>query len=322
MRLTVWSVLSLAGFIIPLWTSAASFDCRKAVSVSEMLICNDAELSRLDEQLNAVYLRAKAKAADQKFFRLQSESAWKWREANCQTKECLSRWFAARKDFLSKAANEAVEQPLIKPSAANRAEPAQTAAPAYQADGPSGRNSAYPKGGEFDAAAGLRAWFASARDWLAAKGATTRQGETAPFSFIPRRRSKLANDAISALKKLQARTEIGISYRDYAPALGEAYFPVKRYLESEDAKASPQTANSVRKASHWYRAAEELWELSILRGYLDCTADKYDPVGRPLCEYYPELFPGQKIDNIWLKSGVSAAWANASEELERTASSN
>jgi ribosomal protein L37E len=44
--------------------------------------------------------------------------------------------------------------------------------------------------------------------------------------------------AIAALKRLEARTEVGISYKDYVVALGEANFPVKQYLESEYAKSS------------------------------------------------------------------------------------
>jgi len=38
------------------------------------------------------------------------------------------------------------------------------------------------------------------------------------------------------MKKLQARTQAGISYNDYAPALGEAKFEINLFLESPAAK--------------------------------------------------------------------------------------
>ncbi|MGD0217487.1 MAG: hypothetical protein ABSC45_08265 [Desulfobaccales bacterium] len=48
--------------------------------------------------------------------------------------------------------------------------------------------------------------------------------------------SQSAKDALRAMKKLQARTQAGISYNDYAPALGEAKFEINLFLESPAAK--------------------------------------------------------------------------------------
>jgi hypothetical protein len=45
-----------------------------------------------------------------------------------------------------------------------------------------------------------------------------------------------AKEAVRALPKLQARVEAGISYRDYSPALGDALFEVKLFLQSPGAK--------------------------------------------------------------------------------------
>lgn len=78
----------------------ASFDCRKAKSASEVLICSDAELSRLDGELADVYRQAKANASDAQAFKQRTIDAWKWREANCHDKGCLMRWYADRKAAL------------------------------------------------------------------------------------------------------------------------------------------------------------------------------------------------------------------------------
>lgn len=80
----------------------ASFDCNKAASLSEMMICNDADLSRLDDELSVIYNQAKVTATDQGKFKQQTKSAWLWREKNCQTKECLVSWYVNRKLTLQK----------------------------------------------------------------------------------------------------------------------------------------------------------------------------------------------------------------------------
>ena len=45
-----------------------------------------------------------------------------------------------------------------------------------------------------------------------------------------------AKDAVRALQKFQARIEVGISYRDYAPALGDVKFEVNQFLRSPEAQ--------------------------------------------------------------------------------------
>ncbi|MFL9877894.1 hypothetical protein PQR63_05875 [Herbaspirillum rhizosphaerae] len=74
----------------------ASFNCSKAGSATEKIICGDAELSRLDDQLGKTYKHAKAKAADRREFAARSDGFWRWREKNCQTRECLLDWYRQR----------------------------------------------------------------------------------------------------------------------------------------------------------------------------------------------------------------------------------
>ena len=74
----------------------ASFDCSKAGSATEKIICGDAELSRLDDQLGRAYRQAKAKAVDRREFAARSDGFWRWREKNCQTRECLLDWYRQR----------------------------------------------------------------------------------------------------------------------------------------------------------------------------------------------------------------------------------
>ncbi|MEI7842091.1 MAG: DUF2628 domain-containing protein [Gallionellaceae bacterium] len=81
-------------------TKNASFDCNQARSTPELLICNDSELSALDNELAGIYRQAKSLAVDAQAFKQQTSAAWKWREANCNDKECLLSWYANRKSEL------------------------------------------------------------------------------------------------------------------------------------------------------------------------------------------------------------------------------
>ena len=83
-----------------------TFDCAKARSVPEKLICTDPELARLDRELGRVYARAKNAAADAAAFRRQNSEAWHRREATCRDRECLLRWYANRHDQLINAMQE------------------------------------------------------------------------------------------------------------------------------------------------------------------------------------------------------------------------
>ena len=78
-----------------------SFDCAKAKSTVELLICSDPALSRLDMELFNLFKEAKAKTADKENFKKQAIAEWKWREANCQDRECLLGWYQRRRDQLT-----------------------------------------------------------------------------------------------------------------------------------------------------------------------------------------------------------------------------
>ena len=74
-----------------------SFDCRRARSNTEKMICADGELARLDRELGRAYGRAKSVAADPAAFRRQTEAEWRLRETMCQDRGCLLRWYAYRR---------------------------------------------------------------------------------------------------------------------------------------------------------------------------------------------------------------------------------
>lgn len=75
----------------------ASFDCSKANSAPERMICSDAQLARMDRDLARVYGRAKNAATDRAAFRRQQEREWFKRESTCRDRDCLLRWYSNRR---------------------------------------------------------------------------------------------------------------------------------------------------------------------------------------------------------------------------------
>lgn len=101
---------------------SASFDCQKAKSINEKLICQDEDLSKLDDELAVIYKNAIAKSETPKDLIANQRTAWKQREAECSSKSCLIDWFAQRKVFfgagtttpIKTTRQNAPEQPIKK----------------------------------------------------------------------------------------------------------------------------------------------------------------------------------------------------------------
>lgn len=100
---------------------SVSFDCSKAKSRSENLICSDPELSALEDEFTTLYKNAKSVVADKKEFNRINKAEWQWRETACIDKECLRGWYSRRNEQLkvitSKTANEkqTIKQETNKP---------------------------------------------------------------------------------------------------------------------------------------------------------------------------------------------------------------
>lgn len=68
-----------------------SFDCSKARSDAERIICTGPELATNDVELASIFAKAKASVADQSAFRERTRQQWNYREQNCHDRSC---WFA------------------------------------------------------------------------------------------------------------------------------------------------------------------------------------------------------------------------------------
>jgi uncharacterized protein len=99
---TVFSALLLISFF---GVAAASFDCSKAHSKNEKIICSDSQLSSLDEALNKAYGHAYEIAPDKSLLR-QTQRDWlgSYAVSSCNDATCLKTLFADRLALLNEVA--------------------------------------------------------------------------------------------------------------------------------------------------------------------------------------------------------------------------
>jgi uncharacterized protein len=100
-------VLTAAILSLPMMSAAATFDCSKARSRPDRLICNDSELSKMDDDLGVLYRRAKAVATNPALFKKSNSDAWNLREKTCVDKACLVDWYQRRSAQLATVLNHA-----------------------------------------------------------------------------------------------------------------------------------------------------------------------------------------------------------------------
>lgn len=84
--------LTLALLLIASTTHAASFDCTKARSNAEKLICTTPALSQADDRLYEDYLQAKKATGNSPEFKHLTKQNWTLRE-QCTTTSCLAEWY-------------------------------------------------------------------------------------------------------------------------------------------------------------------------------------------------------------------------------------
>lgn len=130
-----------------------------------------------------------------------------------------------------------------------------------------------------------------------------------------------AKDAVIALKKFQTKVETGISYRDYAPALSEAKFPSKLYLESKDALENQELSMAIKNTIKHYEAALAVWGIKFSgRGVDDYIGDDNPLFGIIQSEYPGGLLTRWGIMGtgkaIVIDTVLPVIWQKASNELE------
>ena len=134
--------------------------------------------------------------------------------------------------------------------------------------------------------------------------------------------AQTAKDAVMGLKKLQARCQAGISYRDYGNALADAKFPVNLFMESAESKNTPELTESINKVINHYVSAGVVWNYKISNTTLMRINE---PQGIAVKKVYPQA-PYLRVPSLWGKDDeyysvdelLPYMWEKASKELDNT----
>ena len=92
-------ILYLFGLLV-LPAQAASFDCVKSTTKVEKLICSDAELSKLDEELNAAYKTALQDGKQDDSIK-QAQKQWMKDRNGCADAACVKQAYETRLSILT-----------------------------------------------------------------------------------------------------------------------------------------------------------------------------------------------------------------------------
>lgn len=131
-----------------------------------------------------------------------------------------------------------------------------------------------------------------------------------------------AKEAVLGLKKLHARCQAGISYRDYSNAVADAKFPVNLFMESEDAKKFPDLADSVKAVMKHYEYAGYIWDnqMSVISRLDAFSSRGLIATDSALGKEFNNLYPGtpETKGYYYVPLALSNIWGKAAQELENT----
>lgn len=139
-----------------------------------------------------------------------------------------------------------------------------------------------------------------------------------------------AQDALEALKKLQSRTQVGISYKDYGPALGETHYKVKLFLDNPESNKNPLLKKAISKALDHFTYANDVWKTKIENGSdhlyrvvpevgeLKQQFEYEKKIADRIVKDYPGVYKtmGDRTDTINLSNVISVIWNEAAKEIE------
>ena len=101
MRKSVVVLGVLTGFMFADSNVKPSFDCAKADSVVEHLVCADSELARLDSKMAKLYSTARAKASsEERAALLKEQRAWIKKYRQCKSRTCILESLYSRIGYL------------------------------------------------------------------------------------------------------------------------------------------------------------------------------------------------------------------------------
>ncbi len=103
---------------------AASFDCEKATTKVEKMICADSELSKLDEDLSAAYSKVLKESSDASTLK-QQQRDWLKERNGCEDSACVKHAYEARVSLLTGTQTVASNDAITRQAEGNNSQSSQ-----------------------------------------------------------------------------------------------------------------------------------------------------------------------------------------------------
>jgi uncharacterized protein len=92
-------LVTTLGVLTP-WAQATTFDCKKALSFVEKVICSDSRLTSMDNQLGRLYKDALATSSDSEGLKAE-QKVWLSSRNQCKDSDCIMKAYTDRISALS-----------------------------------------------------------------------------------------------------------------------------------------------------------------------------------------------------------------------------
>jgi hypothetical protein len=158
------------------------------------------------------------------------------------------------------------------------------------------------------------------------------------FMAVPAAYGQSARDVVKALKRIEARADMGISYSEYVLSVADARVEVQMYLESPEARQKAVLTNLIKQILEHYETAREVWKNKVSRtqdlgtvfGHLICLNDDPEGVlGRRLLSKYPQAnktvdhggaltkraYKKERCEEVLVDNLIYIIWQEASKDL-------
>ncbi len=148
-----------------------------------------------------------------------------------------------------------------------------------------------------------------------------------------------ALDTVRALKKLEARIDIGLNYKEYALNLADAKVEASLFLETTAARQNKAQADMIQKVLNHYEMARLVWHMKVTKtedfgtafGHLmSVSHGEEGALSRRLLQLYPQAnksaekggvltmgaYGSRGINEILVDNMISIIWKEAAKDLK------
>jgi hypothetical protein len=145
--------------------------------------------------------------------------------------------------------------------------------------------------------------------------------------------NKRLEDVVIALKGIEAKIEVGVTYQRYLDMVGETNIKVKDFFESSSSSKRPEITRLIRSIMYHHLSALNLWRMAIKYDNDLFLSQEYNPnpdhesynnMKRQLFEDYPEAVQEMKIHKgittipmIYSDTLLKIIWNKAKIDLDK-----